>query len=208
MQKIFSQEIRFRDDDGSDYPEWIKKKLGEIAIRSTLKNRDNNINFVLTNSASKGIVSQSDYFSKDIANQNNLEGYYIVSVDDFVYNPRISINAPVGPIKRNKLTIGVMSPLYTVFKMNNVNLSFIEYFFRTTLWHRYMHSIANIGARHDRMNITNEDFLKMPINLPSLKEQTKIANFLTSIDSKIVQTQTQLNTTKEFKKALLQQMFV
>lgn len=129
-------------------------------------------------------------------------------IDSFVYNPRISTYAPVGPIKRNNLKLGVMSPLYTVFKIKDENLIFIEYFFETTLWHRYMHSIANIGARHDRMNITNVDFLKMPIHLPCSKEQTKIANFLSSLDTRIEQVNKQLNLIKEFKKALLQKMFV
>ncbi len=208
MQKIFSQELRFKAEDGSEFPEWEEKKLGEIAIRKTLKNKENAFNFVLTNSATQGIVSQQDYFDKDIANQNNLEGYYIVDVDDFVYNPRISVSAPVGPIKRNKLAKGVMSPLYTVFAFSNVNLSYMEYYFDTPNWHEYMNSIANFGARHDRMNVTNKDFMEMPLLLPTMEEQTKIANFLSAIDTKIDLVAKQLDEAKNFKKGLLQQMFV
>ena len=91
--------------------EWKENKLADIASRITTKNRDDSISYVLTNSATRGIISQQDYFDKDIANQNNLEGYYIVEKDDFVYNPRISANAPVGPIKRNKLAKGLMLSL-------------------------------------------------------------------------------------------------
>jgi len=208
MQKIFSQEIRFRDDDGSEYPEWVERRLGEVATRKTLKNKENMFNFVLTNSATQGIVSQQDYFDKDIANQNNLEGYYIVDVDDFVYNPRISVSAPVGPIKRNKLTKGVMSPLYTVFRFEDDTLDYFENYFQTIQWHKYMKSIANYGARHDRMAIANADFMNMPIHLPCIDERKKIAFFLNSISKKISQTGQQLDATKQFKKALLQQMFV
>lgn len=209
MQQIFSQKIRFTPDEGGEYPEWEEKRLGEVANRKTLKNKENKYKYVLTNSATQGIVSQQDYFDKDIANQNNLEGYYIVDVDDFVYNPRISVFAPVGPIKRNKLAKGIMSPLYTVFAFNeNVSLCFMEMFFSTNMWHDYMLSISNFGARHDRMNITTKDFIEMPILLPCLEEQTQIANFLSAIDRKIDLVSQQLEQTKAFKKGLLQQMFV
>ena len=208
MGKIFKQEIRFKNDDGSEFEEWKEKKLKELAIRSTTKNKDSSINNVLTNSATFGIINQTDYFDKGIANQNNLEGYYVVKTNDFIYNPRISNHAPVGPMKRNKLSVGIMSPLYTVFRFKKINLDFIEYYFNSPLWHKYMYHIANYGARHDRMNITNNDFLKMPINIPQKQEQTKIANFLSLLDKKIDSTKEQLSKTKEFKKGLLQNMFV
>ena len=208
MQKIFSQEIRFKDDDGKEFAEWEEKKLGEVAKKINAKNTKDEIDYVLTNSATQGIVSQREYFNKDIANQNNLASYYIVEIDDFVYNPRISVSAPVGPIKRNHLRKGVMSPLYTIFRFNQGNNKYFEYLFETTLWHKYMNSVANFGARFDRMNITNEDFLKMPLPFPCLAEQQKIANFLTAIDHKTEQVNTQLDKTKAFKKGLLQKMFV
>lgn len=208
MQQLFSQQLRFKDDDGSDFLDWEEKRLGEIAIRNSKKNKEDKVSFVLTNSARQGIVSQQDYFDRDIANKNNLEGYYIVAKDDFIYNPRISVHAPVGPIKRNKLKEGVMSPLYSVFRFNENNLEYFEYFFETIVWHKYLNSVANFGARHDRMNISNEDFFKMPIPMPCDKERQKIANYLSAIDKKIEDVQTQLSKTQAFKKGLLQQMFV
>lgn len=208
MQKIFSQELRFKDDDGREFPEWDLVELEKVATKVNKKNKDLSINNVLTNSATQGIVSQSDYFDRDIANQNNLGGYYIVETDDFVYNPRISANALVGPIKRNHLTIGVMSPLYTVFRFTKGNLNFYEQYFQTNHWHDYMKSISNTGARHDRMNITNESFFGLPLPCPVEKEQLKIANFLIAIDDKVSQTQAELNAVTQYKQGLLQQMFV
>lgn len=208
MQQIFSQERRFKDDDGQDFPEWDFVELEKIAAKVNKKNKDTSINNVLTNSATQGIVNQSDYFERDIANQNNLGGYYVVEPDDFVYNPRISANALVGPIKRNNLTVGVMSPLYTVFRFTAGILDFYEQYFQTNHWHDYMKSISNTGARHDRMNITNESFFDLPLPSPAKKEQTKIANFLAAIDDKITATQTQLQAVKLYKQGLLQQMFV
>lgn len=208
MRDIFSQKIRFKDDNGNDYPDWQEKNLGEVANKCTLKNKDTNINFVLTNSAINGIVAQLDYFTKDIANQNNLAGYLVVNTHDFVYNPRISVSAPVGPINCNYLNTGVMSPLYTVFRFSKGLVRFFEYYFKTNMWHEYMKSIANYGARDDRMNITSSGFFEMPMLYPYIDEQVKIVNFLTDIDDKLTQVNTQLEQNKLFKKSLLQQLFI
>ena len=208
MQKLFSQEIRFKADDGSEFGEWEEKPLNEIASKRSGKNKDGSISEVLTNSATQGIIKQSDYFEREIVTESNLNGYYIVNLDDFVYNPRISVHAPVGPIKRNKKCLGVMSPLYTVFTVIQGNLKYLEYFFDSNFWHDYVKGVANSGARHDRMNITNKDFFDMPILYPCLEEQTKIANFLSAIDQKIEVVAQQIEQAKTWKKGLLQQMFV
>lgn len=208
MQKIFSQEIRFKNDNGEDFGEWEEVPLNQIASKVMTKNKNNKVNEVLTNSATQGIIKQSDFFDREIVSESNINGYYVVEVDDFVYNPRISVHAPVGPIKRNKITQGIMSPLYTVFRFKEGNLDFLSYFFETNFWHDYVKSVANSGARHDRMNITNSDFLEMPILLPTIQEQEKIAEFLGAIDKRIDHTTAQLTHTKQWKKGLLQQMFV
>jgi type I restriction enzyme S subunit len=206
-QKIFSQQFRFKDLDGNDFPDWDILKLKDVFSIKSIKNSRSEIKNVLTNSATRGIVSQGDYFDKDIANQNNLEGYYIVEVDDFVYNPRISQTAPVGPLKRNNLQIGVMSPLYTVLTCRKGNLDFYENYFNSNFWHKYMKGIANYGVRHDRMNITKDGFEKLPLPFPNINEQEKIASFLNEIDKQIQAVALQLKQTKKFKKGLLQQMF-
>ena len=207
-QKIFSQKLRFKDENQSDFPDWEILKLKDVFSRKSLKNNNSILKNVLTNSATRGIILQGDYFDKDIANQNNLEGYYIVDIDDFVYNPRISQSAPVGPLKRNNLIKGVMSPLYTVLKCEKGNLEFFENYFNSNFWHKYMKGIANYGARHDRMNITKDGFEKLPIPFPSIKEQEKISYFLNDIDKQIQLVTAQLKQTKKFKKGLLQNMFV
>ena len=208
MQQLFSQQIRFKADDGSEFEKWEDKPLNEIALKRSGKNKDGSISEVLTNSATQGVIKQSDYFEREIVTESNLNGYYIVNLDDFVYNPRISVHAPVGPIKRNKKCLGVMSPLYTVFTVSEGNLAYLEYFFDSNFWHDYVKGVANSGARHDRMNITNKDFFDMPILYPCLEEQTKIANFLSAIDQKIEVVVQQIEQAKQWKKGLLQQMFV
>jgi len=207
MQQIFSREVRFRDENCNDYPEWEEKSLSQLSDRVTTKNRDSEISFVLTNSATKGVVSQTEYFDKDIANKDNLSNYYVVSVDDFVYNPRISVHAPVGPIKRNHVSQGVMSPLYAVFRSKSGSVDFFEQYFETKYWHDYLKGVANYGVRHDRMNITTTDLYSMPIPFPVLSEQQKITGFLLALDDKIKAEEIRLISTRAWKKGLLQEMF-
>ena len=208
MQKIFSQEVRFKDENGEGYPEWKYVDLKEIASKVNIKNREGLVNVVLTNSATQGIVRQDSYFEREIVTESNLTGYYVVRTGDFVYNPRISSTAPVGPIKMNELTQGVMSPLYTVFRFEKGLLKFYQYFFESSVWHDYMKSVANSGARHDRMNISGADFFGLPVPQPFEAEQTKIANFLSALDDKIAVKKAELDKLKTWKQGLLQQMFV
>ncbi|HBV2139135.1 TPA: restriction endonuclease subunit S [Klebsiella variicola] len=208
MQNIFSQELRFKDDNGDEFPGWEEVELKKIASKVNTKNRDNSVTAVLTNSATQGIVSQESYFEREIVTESNLTGYYVVRTGDFVYNPRISSTAPVGPIKMNELTQGVMSPLYTVFRFEKGLLKFYQYFFESSVWHDYMKSVANSGARHDRMNISGADFFGLPVPQPFEAEQTKIANFLSALDNKIAVKKAELDKLKTWKQGLLQQMFV
>ncbi|MEH6808142.1 MAG: type I restriction-modification system subunit M [Hyphomonas oceanitis] len=185
MQRLFKQSDRFLKVDGSSYPEWKPTTLGAIADRSTEKNSNLSYTRVLTNSAARGVIDQGDYFEKDIANVDNIDGYYVVKLGDFVYNPRISVSAPVGPINRNDLAAGIMSPLYTVFRFKSADTDFYKHYFRSSMWHRYMNRIANFGARHDRMAISIDDFLDMPLPTLDPAEQKDISDFLNLIDQKI-----------------------
>ncbi|MGH1429363.1 MAG: restriction endonuclease subunit S [Arenicella sp.] len=208
MQKIFSQEIRFKKSDGTAFPDWKEKILSDLVDRCTQKNIENQISRVLTNSATQGVLDQQDYFDKNIANSDNLSSYYIVEKGDYIYNPRISMHAPVGPINKNKIGEGVMSPLYSIFRFKSSTNTFYEQYFKTTFWHHYMCRVANYGARHDRMNITTADFMAMPLPSPHDDEQTKIVDFFEALDRKTQTTKDKLTAMETFKKGLLQKMFV
>lgn len=186
---------------------WEIKKLKDIAFRITVKNNSKKDLPVFTNSASGGIVNQQDYFDREIVTKDNLVNYSIVEVDDFVYNPRISTTAPVGPISRNRIGHGVMSPLYTIFRFNDGDIDFFEHYFKTNCWHQYMKNKANFGARFDRMNITNEDFMNMPIPFPPIIEQKQIAESFSSIDEVIEIYSERVAISKQHKIGLMQQLF-
>lgn len=192
----------FRDDPG-----WEQVPLDQLACRVTARNHGGDCTRVLTNSAERGVLDQRDYFDKDIATAGNLEGYYVVNRGDYVYNPRISNVAPVGPISRNDIGQGVMSPLYTVFRFNSENTDFYSHYFKTTCWHSYLRQVASTGARHDRMSVSVGDFEAMPLPTPSLPEQQRIAECLSSLDELIAVQARKLDAIKTHKKGLMQQLF-
>lgn len=204
MENKRTPEIRFSGYSG----DWEKRKLGEISEKVTEKNKNNIYSETLTNSAEFGIINQRDFFDKDISNEKNLDGYYVVRPDDFVYNPRISNLAPVGPIKRNKLgRTGVMSPLYYVFRTHGVDKIYLEEYFSSNSWHIFMKLNGDSGARSDRFAIKDSLFREMPIPIPSIEEQTKIGNFLKQLDDTIALHQQELITLKQTKQGFLQKMF-
>ena len=166
--------------------DWEQRKLNEIADKVTEKNKNNKFSEPFTNSAEQGIISQKDYFDREIVNDENLNGYYIVRKDDFIYNPRISVTAPVGPINRNRLgRNGVISPLYTVFRTHDIDNLYLEFYFKTTKWHRFMKLNGDSGARFDRFTISSTQFMEMPIPYPTLEEQRKIGAYFESLDTLI-----------------------
>ena len=181
--------------------------MGEISEKVTLKNKDNTFDETLTNSAEFGIISQNDFFDKEISNRSNLNGYYVVENNNFVYNPRISNFAPVGPIKRNKLgRTGVMSPLYYVFKTRNIDNDFLEKYFDTTYWHIFMKLNGDSGARADRFAIKDSVFKEMPIPFPKIEEQIAIAEVLETADQELKSYEAKLEALQLQKKGLMQQL--
>ncbi|HBO1874200.1 TPA: restriction endonuclease subunit S [Pseudomonas aeruginosa] len=186
---------------------WKYIPLNRLAIRAKQKNRDGKIDRVLTNSAEFGVVDQRNFFDKDIATQGKLEGYVVVEFGSYVYNPRVSSIAPVGPISKNKIGTGVMSPLYTVFKFKDDRNDFYEHFFKTTGWHTYIRKASSTGARHDRMAISSDDFMAMPLPGSSPAEQQKIADCLSSLDELIALQVRKVDALKTHKKGLMQQLF-
>ena len=188
-----------------DEPPWECPPLKKLAKRITQRNTHGADLRALTNSAEHGVVDQREYFDRDIA--TNTDNYYIVETGDYVYNPRISSTAPVGPISKNQIGTGVMSPLYTVFRFRSDANDFFAHYFRSSHWHGYLRRVSNSGARHDRMAIKNDDVMQMPIPTPSPREQQKIADCLGSLDDLIAAEGRKLEALRQHKQGLMQQLF-
>lgn len=212
LQAMFPQEgetiprLRFNGFE----EKWELLPLSTFAKKSTEKNTSMDYTITLTNSAEYGVINQRDFFDHDISNDEHINGYYVIHNDDFVYNPRVSASAPVGPINRNLLGYsGVMSPLYLVFKVEDINKDFLSFFFQTTLWHKYMKLEGNTGARFDRLAISDKQFFNMPIYVPKEEmEQQAIADYFTNLDSQITLHSHCLEKLKQIKSACLDNMFV
>ena len=204
MAKQNKPAIRFKEFTDA----WEQRKLSEIAGKVTEKNTGLQYVETLTNSAEFGIISQRDFFDHDISKLDSLDGYYIVRNEDFVYNPRISTSAPVGPINRNKLgRTGVMSPLYTVFRPHDIDTTYLEHFFKCGYWYSFMNFNGDSGARSDRFSIKDDVFFQMPIPVPHIEEQRKIGLFLTQLDHLITLHQRKYDKLQVLKKAMLEKMF-
>ena len=204
MQKIFSQAIRFKADDGSDYPDWEETKLGDIITEVNLRTVTNN-QYPILSSTKSGIKIQSDYFNKQTASENNI-GYKIVERGNFTYRSMSDTGSFTFNLQ-DIIDIGIVSPAYPVFKTeylvgNNFLLTILNFSFRIK---QQLLAFKTGGTRYA---LRYSKFTQLLINLPSLQEQLKISNFLSSIDSKIEQVNKQLDESKQFKKALLQQMFI
>jgi type I restriction enzyme, S subunit len=193
----------FRDADA-----WEMPPLGELMDGVSRRNRDKKINRVFTNSAVSGIIDQRDFFDKDIATAGNTDNYTVIELGDYVYNPRISEFAPVGPTSRNKLGQGIVSPLYTVFRFRNSNHNeFYDYYFGSTHWQNSLRAIGNSGARHDRMGISLTQLRLVKVPYPSLAEQQKIADTLSSLDALLTAQTARLTALQAHKRGLMQDLF-
>ena len=166
---------------------WEQRKLGEIVTRIVRKNENNETNLPLTISAEYGLVDQVTFFNNRVAS-SNLAGYYLLYKGDFAYNKSTSLGAPWGTIKRLELyDKGAVSTLYIVFKpLENIDSTYLLYFYETDKWHKDVRQIAAEGARnHGLLNISADDFFKTTLNVPSLEEQRKIGEMLSKVSTLI-----------------------
>ena len=206
MQQIFAQKLRFKNFDD----EWVQVKLKDIVERVKRKNTDLNSNLVLTISAEHGLINQEEFFNKIVASKS-LKDYYLIKNGEFAYNKSYSHGYPYGAIKRlDNYSQGVLSSLYICFKPTKVNSDFLKEYFETNFWHKEIYSIAVEGARnHGLLNININDFFNTKHYIPpSYEEQEEIAKFFKMFNLKINSINNELDLAKNFKKGLLQQMFI
>lgn len=214
MQKLFPQngqtipEYRFPEFESAGM--WKKIKFNDVFSRITERNTKNCQN-VLTISAKYGLVSQYDYFHKNIA-ASDISNYYLIQKGDFAYNKSRSKGYPFGAIRSLQLyNEGVVSTLYICFrtKYDKYSGDFFDHYFETELINVEIGKIAQEGARnHGLLNISTDDFFnKIFILVPSPSEQKKIADFLSSIDRTIFFYAQKALLLEQQKKGLTQQLF-
>lgn len=202
--------VRFKRDDGSDYPAWKEYSISDLFTKIGNKNKDGQNTNVITNSAEFGLIPQRDYFDKDIAVEGNTGNYTIIQTGDFVYNPRKSSYAPMGPFNCYRLEEdGIVSPLYSCLRPKGVlNPEYLLWYFQTDKWYGYVndHGAQN-GARHDRVGMTDKILMGIPVTAPCEEEQQKIADFLSSVDEVITASEEEVANLETQKKAVMKKIF-
>lgn len=211
MQQLFpvpgetSPRLRFTGFKG----DWEEKKMTDVFTRLTNKNSENDKN-VLTISAQYGLISQLDFFKKSVS-ASDVTGYYLLHKGDFAYNKSSSQGRPVGAIKPLKLyEKGVVSTLYICFRCKDPNaIDFWEQYFDAGLFDNEIMTIAQEGARnHGLLNVPTNDFFGLTVKRPvNPLEQQKIAECLSSLDELIKSESAKLDSLKDHKKGLMQQLF-
>ena len=189
--------------------EWECIKLGDIVERITRKNEENNKN-VVTISAQRGFVAQTDFFNKSVASET-LDNYFLVYKDEFCYNKSYSNGYPMGAIKRlNSFDKAVVTTLYICFKLKNnvsINIDYFEQYCESGIFNKELVKVANEGGRaHGLLNVTSTDFFNMSMRIPSIDEQNSIATILVNSDKEIELAKKKLANLQSQKRGLMQQL--
>ena len=199
-------ELRFPEFTG----DWEQRKLSDISERVTRKNKNLEYSLPLTISAQYGLVDQHEFFNKRIA-AKDVSGYYVIKNGEFAYNKSYSEGYPWGAVKRlDRYENGVLSTLYILFSVKNVDSDFLVSYYDTNNWHSEVQQRSAEGARnHGLLNISASDFFDTELVIPQdPNEQKKIGLLFKKLDSTITLHQRELDTLKKLKKGLLQNMFV
>ncbi|MDH5074459.1 EcoKI restriction-modification system protein HsdS [Clostridium perfringens] len=203
MQKIFSQKIRFKDENGRNYPEWEENKLEDYIMEYTEKTVIDNQYPVLTSSR-KGLMLQSEYFKdRQVTTDSNI-GYFVIPRGYITFRSRSDDGIFVFN-QNNIIDKGIISYFYPVF---NFNESINKYYALIYMNNYLKKEIFKEVVGTSQLVLSMSKLKKLKIKFPCLDEQIKIANFLSNIDNIIEKESNKLEELRQWKKGLLQQMFV
>ena len=202
MQKIFSQEIRFKDENGEDYPEWQEYKLNELCnffsggtpLTSKKEYYDGNIPFI----RSAEISSENTELTISEIGLNNSSAK-MIQKGDLLY---ALYGATSGEVSISKLN-GAINQAILCIRSNRCNLIFLEKVLRNS-----KQNIIKTYLQGGQGNLSANIIKELQYNFPCLDEQDKIAKFITKIDIILQKEIDKLNELYKWKKGLLQQMFV
>ena len=200
----------FRQLPSRNGAEWTCVRLGDIFKKVSRRNTDGVIKNVITNSAEYGLIPQRDFFDKDIAVDGNTANYYVIENGDFVYNPRKSNSAPYGPFNRYTLSEqGIISPLYTCLVLQaDISPSYLAWYFKSDAWYRYIYDNGSQGVRHDRVSMTDDLLMGIPVMYPSHVKQLLYADILDMVEARLQATQKTLDFLNKMRDGYMRQLFI
>ena len=201
MQKIFSRELRFKDDNGDEFPSWRKGKIHDCFLERSEKGFEDLE--LLSVSMERGVIKRSDIEGKDNSSENK-SNYKLVKKDDIVYNSMRMWQGASGLSEYE----GIVSPAYTILTpKKDIDSSYFAYLFK--MYNMiYEFKKYSQGLTSDTWNLKYPQIKDIKVNIPAYEEQIKISQFFKKIDTKLNKEQEKLDRLLEYKKGLLQQMFV
>jgi len=207
MQQIFSQKLRFKDENGEDYLEWEEKKLGEVAsdcmygMNAAARDFDGENKYIRITDISE---NTHKFDPNPLCSPNgDLDDKFLLKENDIVFARTGASTGKSYLYDKNDEKL-YFAGFLIKFNINKANSKFVFY---NTIQEDYANWVNVMSVRSGQPGINAEEYKKLTIRFPSIPEQTKIAEFLSLIDIKIEKLNKELGINKEFKKGLLQQMF-
>ncbi|MDC3424558.1 restriction endonuclease subunit S [Aquibacillus sp. 3ASR75-11] len=204
LQKLFRREIRFKDEQGNDFPDWKPQKLTKILKERKLYAQKGK-EYPHASLSKEGISLKTDRYNRDFLVTSVDKKYKITKLDDICYNPA---NLKFGVICRNKMGSAIFSPIYVTFEVQSgFDSNFMEYYLCRNDFIQKVRKYEE-GTVYERMAVKPEDFLKYKDEFPNIEEQKKIGQFFIKFDLKIVNEEKRIEELRKQKQGYLQQMFI
>lgn len=203
LQKIFSQEVRFKSDDGREYSEWKDCVLGNVIVEYNEKCEKDG-SYEHCSLTKEGVVPKTERYDRDFLVTNENKEYRVTHYNDICYNPA---NLKFGVICRNKYGDAIFSPIYVTFKVKE---GYLPHFIEMIVTRKDFINFSlkyQEGTVYERMAVSPKNLLSLPVKIPEMEEQQKISDFFTAIDSQLDVENARLKIMQKIKKGLLQQMF-
>lgn len=205
MQKLFSQEVRFKADDGSDFPKWEEKTLGEYCkqLKASIDPRKSPNTIFAEYSMPAFDESRKARF---VSGREMNSARKILSEPCVLVN-KLNVRKRRIWLVKNPEQNAVCSSEFVPLSSNAINLTFLSYFALTDRFTSYLMDCSS-GSSNSQKRVVPDVILNYVMQIPSLPEQRKIADCLASMDEVIQKSKDELAKWRELKKGLLQQMFV
>ena len=197
------ERLRFKDDNGNQFPEWIKTRNKEV-LKERKEFANKGIGFEHLSLTKEGVVEKSARYERDFLVRETNKNYKVTRIGDLCYNPA---NLKFGVITLNENKDGIFSPIYVTFEIKpRVSWLFAKYFY---IRDQYIKKLLKFeeGTVYERKAVKPYDFLNHNISVPVIEEQEKIGNFLSLFDRFLEKINEKIYLLKELKKGYLQQMF-
>ena len=197
--------LRFKADDGSQFPDWEEKVFGDFVDTHLEKTSDKDKYPLYSLTIESGVQPKTDRYEREFLVKKEGDNYKIVPPNAFVYNP-MNLRFGALKVKHEKFSVSV-SGYYDVFSLkDNSVLAFWENYLVTPKMLNYYFSIAT-GSLIEKLRVHYSQFVKIKKPLPSLPEQRKISEFLSTVDTVIEKQKETVSAWEERKKGLMQKLF-